>query len=110
MWVQVGCDRSASLVQICIERGFQAFVSDALDVPLRGATCDACISIAVIHHFSTQVGQSQGLKGVSDNMWFNVSKRNQIRFIASGLLEPECGGEVLTSCVTHTAIKEPPIC
>ncbi|XP_012693354.2 alkylated DNA repair protein alkB homolog 8 [Clupea harengus] len=52
--MSVGCDRSASLVQICIERGFQAFVSDALDVPLRGATCDACISIAVIHHFSTQ--------------------------------------------------------
>ncbi|XP_076137661.1 tRNA (carboxymethyluridine(34)-5-O)-methyltransferase alkbh8 [Alosa pseudoharengus] len=52
--MSVGCDRSASLVQICIERGFQAFVSDALDVPLRGATFDACISIAVIHHFSTQ--------------------------------------------------------
>ncbi|KAL2095884.1 hypothetical protein ACEWY4_008032 [Coilia grayii] len=52
--MSVGCDRSSSLVQICGERGLQAFVSDALEVPLRGDTCDACISIAVIHHFSTQ--------------------------------------------------------
>ncbi|XP_033486468.2 tRNA (carboxymethyluridine(34)-5-O)-methyltransferase alkbh8 [Epinephelus lanceolatus] len=52
--IAVGCDRSSALVQICAERGFQAFVSDALRVPLRSASCDACISIAVIHHFSTQ--------------------------------------------------------
>lgn len=52
---QVGCDRSSALVQICAERGFHAFVSDALNVPLRTASCDACISIAVIHHFSTEV-------------------------------------------------------
>uniref|UniRef100_A0A671TEJ1 AlkB homolog 8, tRNA methyltransferase n=1 Tax=Sparus aurata TaxID=8175 RepID=A0A671TEJ1_SPAAU len=52
--IAVGCDRSSALIQICAERGFQAFVSDALSVPLRSATCDACISIAVIHHFSTQ--------------------------------------------------------
>ncbi|XP_056140011.1 alkylated DNA repair protein alkB homolog 8 isoform X2 [Lampris incognitus] len=52
--IAVGCDRSSALVQICTERGYQAFVSDALNVPLRTATCDACISIAVIHHFSTQ--------------------------------------------------------
>ncbi|XP_060929378.1 alkylated DNA repair protein alkB homolog 8 [Limanda limanda] len=52
--IAVGSDRSSALVQICAERGFQAFVSDALSVPLRTASCDACISIAVIHHFSTQ--------------------------------------------------------
>uniref|UniRef100_A0A3B5LZT4 tRNA (carboxymethyluridine(34)-5-O)-methyltransferase n=1 Tax=Xiphophorus couchianus TaxID=32473 RepID=A0A3B5LZT4_9TELE len=52
--ITVGCDRSSSLVQICAERGFNAFVSDALSVPLRTDSCDACISIAVIHHFSTQ--------------------------------------------------------
>uniref|UniRef100_A0A8C5D731 Fe2OG dioxygenase domain-containing protein n=1 Tax=Gouania willdenowi TaxID=441366 RepID=A0A8C5D731_GOUWI len=50
----VGCDRSSALVQICADRGFNAFVSDALSVPLRTASCDACISIAVIHHLSTQ--------------------------------------------------------
>nr|XP_029510238.1 alkylated DNA repair protein alkB homolog 8 isoform X1 [Oncorhynchus nerka] len=53
--IAVGCDRSSALVQICSERGFRAFVSDALNVPLRSDTCDACISIAVIHHLSTQV-------------------------------------------------------
>ncbi|XP_043976190.1 alkylated DNA repair protein alkB homolog 8 [Gambusia affinis] len=52
--ITVGCDRSSALVQICAERGFNAFVSDALSVPLRTDSCDACISIAVIHHFSTQ--------------------------------------------------------
>ncbi|CAL9683877.1 unnamed protein product [Knipowitschia caucasica] len=49
----MGCDRSSGLTHICAERGFQVFVSDALSVPLRTASCDACISIAVIHHFST---------------------------------------------------------
>uniref|UniRef100_A0A3P8THT8 tRNA (carboxymethyluridine(34)-5-O)-methyltransferase n=1 Tax=Amphiprion percula TaxID=161767 RepID=A0A3P8THT8_AMPPE len=52
--VIVGCDRSSALIQICAERGFHTFVSDALSVPLRTASCDACISIAVVHHFSTQ--------------------------------------------------------
>lgn len=52
---QVGCDRSSALIQICEERGFQVFVSDALTLPLHTASFDACISIAVIHHFSTQV-------------------------------------------------------
>ncbi|KAM9853847.1 tRNA (carboxymethyluridine(34)-5-O)-methyltransferase alkbh8 [Aulostomus maculatus] len=52
--IAMGCDRSSTLVQICAERGFQVFVSDALSVPLQTAACDACISIAVIHHFSTQ--------------------------------------------------------
>lgn len=52
--IAVGCDRSSALVQICAERGFHVFVSDALNVPLRTASCDACISIAVIHHFSTE--------------------------------------------------------
>ncbi|XP_051842883.1 alkylated DNA repair protein alkB homolog 8 isoform X2 [Antechinus flavipes] len=48
-----GCDRSQNLIDICGERQFQAFVCDALTVPIRSETCDACISIAVIHHFAT---------------------------------------------------------
>lgn len=52
---QVGCDRSKNLVDICGEKHFQAFVCDALSVPIRSGSCDACISIAVIHHFSTAV-------------------------------------------------------
>lgn len=49
----IGCDRSHNLVDICRERQFPAFVCDALAVPVRSGSCDACISIAVIHHFAT---------------------------------------------------------
>ncbi|XP_021526484.2 alkylated DNA repair protein alkB homolog 8 [Aotus nancymaae] len=49
----IGCDRSQNLVDICRERQFQASVCDALAVPVRSGACDACISIAVIHHFAT---------------------------------------------------------
>ncbi|XP_019385791.1 PREDICTED: alkylated DNA repair protein alkB homolog 8-like [Crocodylus porosus] len=49
----VGCDRSKNLVDICGEKECEAFVCDALSVPFRSGSCDACISIAVIHHFST---------------------------------------------------------
>ncbi|XP_067889838.1 alkylated DNA repair protein alkB homolog 8 isoform X2 [Heterodontus francisci] len=51
----VGCDRSKNLADICRERKFEVFISDALLVPLRSGVCDACISIAVVHHFSTEV-------------------------------------------------------
>ncbi|KAB0350923.1 hypothetical protein FD754_015780 [Muntiacus muntjak] len=49
----IGCDHSQNLVDICRERQYQAFVCDALAVPIRSGSCDACISIAVIHHFAT---------------------------------------------------------
>ncbi|KAM6157700.1 tRNA (carboxymethyluridine(34)-5-O)-methyltransferase ALKBH8 [Rhynchocyon petersi] len=49
----IGGDRSHNLVNICRERQFQAIVCDALKVPVRSESCDACISIAVIHHFAT---------------------------------------------------------
>ncbi|XP_059959952.1 alkylated DNA repair protein alkB homolog 8 isoform X1 [Mesoplodon densirostris] len=49
----IGCDHSQNLVDICREKNYQAFVCDALAVPIRSGSCDACISIAVIHHFAT---------------------------------------------------------
>ncbi|XP_006628174.3 alkylated DNA repair protein alkB homolog 8 [Lepisosteus oculatus] len=58
----VGCDRSRNLVDICGERSFQVLVSDALEVPLRSGICDACISIAVIHHFSTKERRLAAIK------------------------------------------------
>ncbi|KAB1254799.1 Alkylated DNA repair protein alkB-like protein 8 [Camelus dromedarius] len=51
--LQIGCDRSQSLVDICRERRHQAVVCDARAVPVRSGSCDACVSIAVIHHFAT---------------------------------------------------------
>ena len=54
-YLQIGCDRSFNLCDICAKRGFPVFVCDALQVPLRAEAVDACISIAVIHHMSTLV-------------------------------------------------------
>ncbi|XP_039081190.1 alkylated DNA repair protein alkB homolog 8-like, partial [Hyaena hyaena] len=51
--VQIGCDRSQGLVDFCRERHLPALVCDALAVPIRSGACDACISVAVIHHFAT---------------------------------------------------------
>ena len=53
--LQIGCDHSQNLVDICRERQYQGFVCDALAVPILSGSCDACISIAVIHHFATAV-------------------------------------------------------
>ncbi|CAI5730152.1 unnamed protein product [Hyaloperonospora brassicae] len=49
----VGGDRSSRLVDICRGRGLEAIVCDALAVPLRSNSCDAALSIAVLHHLST---------------------------------------------------------
>ncbi|KUF88369.1 Villin-1 [Phytophthora nicotianae] len=49
----VGGDRSSRLVNICGHRGLDAMVCDALAVPLRSNSCDAALSIAVLHHLST---------------------------------------------------------
>ncbi|XP_051011823.1 alkylated DNA repair protein alkB homolog 8 [Acomys russatus] len=58
----IGCDRSLNLVNICRERQFQALVCDALSVPVRSGSCDACISIAVIHHFATAERRVEALQ------------------------------------------------
>ncbi|KAG6964433.1 hypothetical protein JG688_00007704 [Phytophthora aleatoria] len=49
----VGGDRSSRLVNICGDRGLDAMVCDALAVQLRSNSCDAALSIAVLHHLST---------------------------------------------------------
>nr|KAJ3421462.1 tRNA methyltransferase, has a role in tRNA modification [Polyrhizophydium stewartii] len=49
----LGSDRSAKLVGICRERGFDAMICDGLMLPYRSSAFDFAISIAVIHHFAT---------------------------------------------------------
>ncbi|KAE9028350.1 Alkylated DNA repair protein alkB 8 [Phytophthora rubi] len=49
----VGGDRSSRLVKICRDRDLEAMVCDTLAVPLRSNSCDAALSIAVLHHLST---------------------------------------------------------
>ncbi|XP_063807646.1 alkylated DNA repair protein alkB homolog 8 isoform X2 [Pseudophryne corroboree] len=50
----IGCDRSKNLVDICGKKKFEASICDAMSLPFRSGSFDACISIAVIHHFATE--------------------------------------------------------
>ncbi|KAL5844162.1 hypothetical protein ACOSQ4_010120 [Xanthoceras sorbifolium] len=50
----VGCDISAPLIKICADRGQEVFVADAVNLPYRTGFGDAAISIAVLHHLSTE--------------------------------------------------------
>ena len=51
----VGTDRSFNLIANARERdeNFQTFWADSLQLPLRSNAFDTVISIAVVHHFST---------------------------------------------------------
>ncbi|GAB9471669.1 Alkylated dna repair protein alkb 8 [Globisporangium polare] len=51
--VVVGGDRSSNLVAICRDSGLNVMVCDAMTVPIRSSSCDAALSIAVLHHLST---------------------------------------------------------
>ncbi|KAJ8634069.1 hypothetical protein MRB53_027405 [Persea americana] len=50
----IGCDISAPLIQICAGRGHEVMVADAVNLPYRSGFGDAAISIAVLHHLSTE--------------------------------------------------------
>ena len=58
----LGSDRSHNLVAICRSRGFEAMVCDTMRVPYRSAAFDAAISIAVIHHLSTEEHRLRALR------------------------------------------------
>ncbi|TYI76008.1 hypothetical protein E1A91_D06G047200v1 [Gossypium mustelinum] len=50
----IGCDISPSLIKICADRGHEVLVADAVNLPYRTNFGDAAISIAVLHHLSTE--------------------------------------------------------
>lgn len=50
----MGCDHSFGLMDICHKRGFEVLQCDCLYLPYKDDSMDAAISIAVIHHLSTQ--------------------------------------------------------
>ncbi|CDP01179.1 unnamed protein product [Coffea canephora] len=50
----IGCDISAPLIKICADRGHEVLVADAVNLPYRTGYGDAAISIAVLHHLSTE--------------------------------------------------------
>lgn len=49
----IGGDRSSNLAAICKQNGLNVMVCDAMLVPIRSESCDAALSIAVLHHLST---------------------------------------------------------
>ena len=50
----IGCDISPSLIKICADREHEVLVADAVNLPYRTGFGDAAISIAVLHHLSTE--------------------------------------------------------
>ncbi|XP_022744240.1 alkylated DNA repair protein alkB homolog 8-like isoform X2 [Durio zibethinus] len=50
----IGCDISPPLIKICVDKGHEALVADAVNLPYRTNFGDAAISIAVLHHLSTE--------------------------------------------------------
>ncbi|KAF6149242.1 hypothetical protein GIB67_026098 [Kingdonia uniflora] len=50
----IGCDISSSLISICEGKGHEVMVADAVNLPYRAGFGDAAISIAVLHHLSTE--------------------------------------------------------
>jgi alkylated DNA repair protein alkB family protein 8 len=56
-----GCDRSETLLRVCAQRNYQVFQCDCLQIPIVDNFADACISIAVIHHLSTQERRLQAI-------------------------------------------------
>jgi len=49
-----GSDICANLVKIACEKGNSALIADNFHLPFRNNVFDGAISIAVIHHFTTE--------------------------------------------------------
>lgn len=52
--IKFGCDRSMRLCEISASKQSNVFVANCLELPVDENRFDACISIAVIHHLSTE--------------------------------------------------------
>ncbi|KAI0510611.1 hypothetical protein KFK09_011219 [Dendrobium nobile] len=50
----IGCDISPSLIDICAKKDHEVLVADAVNLPYKTNFGDAAISIAVLHHLSTE--------------------------------------------------------
>lgn len=58
----IGCDISSSLISICGSRGHEVLVADAINLPYRSGFGDAAISIAVLHHLSTEERRKKAIE------------------------------------------------
>lgn len=80
----VGCDISLPLVEICAGRGHEVFVADAVNMPYRENVGDAAISIAVLHHLSTE---DRRMKAIEELI--RVVKRGGLVLITVWAVEQE---------------------
>ncbi|KAA8916771.1 hypothetical protein TRICI_001069 [Trichomonascus ciferrii] len=60
----IGSDRSSNLVEIAAQKNDVAVVADALCLPFGEHRYDFAISIAVIHHFSTEERRIEAVRTV----------------------------------------------
>ena len=58
-----GCDFSKNLVNICVNRGLNVIMGDAINNPYNSSNFDYTICIAVIHHLSTE---EKRMKAISE--------------------------------------------
>ncbi|XP_073009946.1 tRNA (carboxymethyluridine(34)-5-O)-methyltransferase [Typha latifolia] len=58
----IGCDISPPLIDICASRGHEVMVADAVNLPYRDNFGDAAISIAVLHHLSTEMRRRKAIE------------------------------------------------
>ena len=58
----VGSDNCLELLKIAGERGGEVGVADCLHLPYRSDSFDSTISIAVIHHLSTEERRIQAIQ------------------------------------------------
>uniref|UniRef100_A0ACD5YYY2 Uncharacterized protein n=1 Tax=Avena sativa TaxID=4498 RepID=A0ACD5YYY2_AVESA len=80
----IGCDISPPLIEICAGKGHEVFVADAVNMPYRENVGDAAISIAVLHHLSTEDRQRKAIEEL-----IRVVKRGGLVLITVWAVEQE---------------------
>uniref|UniRef100_A0ACD5ZJU1 Uncharacterized protein n=1 Tax=Avena sativa TaxID=4498 RepID=A0ACD5ZJU1_AVESA len=80
----VGCDISPPLIEICAGKGHEVFVADAVNMPYRENVGDAAISIAVLHHLSTEDRRRKAIEEL-----IRVVKRGGLVLITVWAVEQE---------------------
>ncbi|KAI3842323.1 hypothetical protein MKW98_026113 [Papaver atlanticum] len=80
----IGCDISPPLVNICLDRGNEVMVADAVNMPYRTDFGDAAISIAVRHHLSTK---SRRIKAIEELL--RVVRKGGLALITVWAVEQE---------------------
>ena len=81
-----GCDFSESLVKICVNKGLNVIVGDILNIPYDDNSFDYTMSIAVIHHLSSNEKRMKAVKEL-----LRITKPGGKVFILVWALEQEEG-------------------